>query len=194
MTNAATVARRKAVTAHYIAQWGPPTAIIERKPLAAVPLAVMEFSSRTGLGLRYATNGMSEHACASPSGEVRTELYAAASAASPWIVDLLDALARYPVTQSTWFGEHDTVPIGRPIDRRASPFSAVMLGPPEPEDEPEWGAIPDLFARPVIVLRVIGIFDSEADFAEKHGGEALYRRLVAKGAAGRIDVTRPRVA
>lgn len=165
-------------TGHFITHWGVPKEIHPRKPLAGCELAVMEFSPRRdGEKWRYATNGMSEQLQTADSVGVRTELVAYTLNHHGWVVDLLDALCRYPIQNATYFSEYDTVPIGQPIDRGVSKFSGVLLAPLPTGEPPSLPSMWGLFPEPVSLLTVIGIYDSECDIAAVEGGKHLFDLL-----------------
>jgi hypothetical protein len=177
----------------FILHWGVP-AIHERPQLGDDPLAVFQFKPRDERATwRYVTNGMSEHEQRSARGTLaRTELYAATSAESPWAIDLLDALARYPGQHDAAFFELDTIEVGQPIDQKGSPYTSLLLVPPEPEDPGTLGAI-DIPGCTVLVHRIVGIYESECDFAIENGSEQLWKRLLESGQSLLLDHIRPRL-
>jgi hypothetical protein len=189
---------KQEVTAHYIRHWGVPLRPHLEEPCSR-ELAVFEFApgrqfhSQPPLQTsRFATNGMS--ACVqSYQGRLgRTEIYASARSSAPWVLELLVAVANYPQTFETLLEQFDTIPIDGPIDQDRSPFTALLLGPPEPEDPDTLGVIVGVTPEPVLVHRVVGITPSEYKFAlnYKHG-EELWGRLVSLGQPLLIDQPRP---
>jgi hypothetical protein len=189
------LAMKQQVAGHFLVHWGVPKDLHLRRPLAdGLDLAIMEFPPGSGRKThRFATNGMSGIAQQSGEGDVRTELYACSRGSHPWIVELLDALARYPMRHHTCFREHDTISVG-PIDRDRSPFTAILLAPPSPEEKDTLGAIATDYAEATLVHQVVGIFDDECEFAIEEGGEELWRRLSALRAAVALDAERKSVA
>jgi len=134
---------------------------------------------------------MSEYAQSLENHEVRTELYGCSKNRREWVIELLDALARYPSQNETYFADYDTISVGRPIDTRNSPFTAILLAPPEPDDPEATGEIVGLASGSVFVHRVIGIHDSECDFAIANGGEELFKQLLALKCSLLLDEIRP---
>jgi hypothetical protein len=165
-------------TGHLIANWGVPEKIYERKPIAGKKIAVIEFAPKRSAGYwRYVTNGMSEHLQPASEGGVRTELVAYAGAEREWIVDLLDALSRYPLQHGTYFSEYDTIAVGQPIDRRSSPFQGVLLAPLPLTEQRGAGTLGGIFPETVTLLQVVGLHESEMDAAVERGGEFLFDLL-----------------
>jgi hypothetical protein len=136
---------------------------------------------------------MSESPQRHETGHIRTELIACSTLRAVWIISLLDALARYPFSHDTYFSEFDTIPIGQPIDRNRSPFSAILLVQPNEGELASLGTIDIALDETIFVLQVIGIYDTECDFAVERGGEALYSELRAR-ASLRLDDLRKAVA
>jgi hypothetical protein len=93
---------------------------------------------------------------------------------------LLTGIACYPHDYSTCFAEGDTLNVGQPIDRASSPFTGILLAPPNPIDPETLGLVAGI-AENVLVHRVIGILPSEIEFAEQNSGKVLFERLVKTG-------------
>src|SRR5438067_2186100 len=107
-----TMTLKQAVTTHFIVHWGVPKEI-HKQELGTLDLAVLEFAPRTERKtFRFATNGMSAHVQRSKVKRIpyRTELYAGSRSNTPWIIELLVALSRYPMLHQTSFSQFDTVP------------------------------------------------------------------------------------
>jgi hypothetical protein len=182
--------RFKKRTAHFIAHWGVPNEIYCRDVFGFKKFAIVEFRpSKSQWVWRYATNGMSEYIQRSKesSQAIRTELYCTSNDQCPWAIDLLAAIASYPLQHHTFFGEFDTLDIGQPMDQRASPFTGIMLTPPE---DPTLGAV-DLDNDVIFIHRVVGLYESETDHAITRGGKALYSRLMRSGVSFQVDQWRP---
>jgi hypothetical protein len=171
------------VTGHFIAHWGVPNDIIPRKLTGIGEFAILEFAPRgRRTTWRYASNGMSSYAQTYSDGlaTIRTELYGVTGGKALWVCDLLAAIATYPVDFKTYLTEGDTIKVGQPIDRHGSRFTAVMLARPGLGD-PETLGIMGRMPEGVFVQQVVGIWPSEAAFAEEHGGKSLWRRLANMG-------------
>lgn len=171
-----------AVAAHYIAHWGVPTDIRPRHLSGIGPFALFEFPPRgTRRTWRYATNGMSALVQTPPEGgrAPRTELYACTSQRTPWVDDLLGAIASYPHDYGTSLSEGDTIGVGQPIDRSCSCFTGILLAPPGPMERTIGlvGSVPE----DILVHQVVGILPSELRFARHRGGGELWSRLVNLG-------------
>lgn len=183
--------RKKAITAHFITHWGVPRHIHVQEP-GPVELAVLEFGPRAQRQtFRFATNGMSAYIQFYQAKGYRTELYTTSRSDAPWIIQLLVAIAKYPVLQETRVGEFDTIPVSGPIDQDSSQFTAVLIAPPGPEETETLGAILDVFPEPILVHQVVAITDRELSFAIEHGGEKLWKRLIDLGRPLLLDEIRP---
>lgn len=169
--------RFKMRTGHLITHWGVPHDIYPRRDLLNEPLAVIEFAPRKkGDYWRYVTNGMSEHLQGADHG-VRTELVAYSAHSHKWVIDTLDALARYPFVHNTFFSEWDTVSFEQPIDRGTSAFTGVVFCPIPPIESKTVSAMGGLFQETVYLLAVAGLSDKELRLTKK-GGEKVLRELV----------------
>jgi hypothetical protein len=171
------------ITAHFISHWGVPNDIRERKIRGAEKFAVLEFAPRgTRTTWRYATNGMSSYVQnhSNPEVKVRTEMIACTSQPVPWIGDLLGAIASYPTDYTTSLAEGDTIAVGQAIDRSQSPYTGVLFAPPGPIDPASLGVIGGLEEN-VLVHQLVGLLPAEVDYAEKHTGKTLWKRLVKFG-------------
>jgi hypothetical protein len=185
----------KTITGHFMQHWGGPDEIYTRPPLAGLDFAVVRFGhGGSGRGFRLATNGMSSILQTLKEQRFRTELYASSQGDNTWVVELLDALARYPLEDDVALCEFDTIEIGQPIDRKDSPFVAVLLAPPGPDDSETLGAIGVEGEAPVVVHQVIGITRRECDFAMREGGEALWSRIRSLGQTPGLDQSRSEIA
>jgi hypothetical protein len=192
---------KQEVTAHYMRHWGVPLRPHLEAPCSR-DLAVFEFApgrqadSQPPLQTsRFATNGMSAYVQSYQGIPRRTEIYVSARSYAPWILELLVAVANYPVTFETLLEQFNTIPIDGPIDQSCSPFTALLLGPPEPEDPDTLGVIPDITPEPLLVHRVVGITQREYEFALNYDdGEELWHRLVSLGRPLLIDQPRAEVA
>jgi len=183
--------QKKAITAHFITHWGVPRHIHVQEQ-SPVELAVLEFGPRAQRQtLRFATNGMSAYIQFYQTKGYRTELYTSSRSNALWIIQLLAAIAKYPVLQETRLGEFDTIPVGGPIDQDSSPFTAVLIAPPGPDEAETLGAILDVTPEPILVHQVVAITDSELNFAIEHGGERLWERLIDLGRPLLLDEMRP---
>ena len=172
-------------TGHFISHWGVPNEIYCREAFGLDKLAIIEFRPKKNqLAWRYATNGMSEYVqCSQGPTQVRTELYCTSNNQCPWAIDLLTALATYPIKHHTFLAEFDTLDIGQPSDRRTSPFTGIILTPPE---EPTLGAF-NLDKVIVLIHRVVFLYENEIDYAIMHSGAALYSSLIRSGINFHID-------
>ncbi len=182
-------------TGHFILFWNVPREIYRQEHNAEPTIAILEFSPRANRQTwRYATNGMSEYTQAYGVERVQTELFVSANEQCAWAIPLLEGLARYPKMHGTYLGEYDTISVGKAIDRKISPFTAILLAPPGAEEDVALGAIrmavPDL----VLVHQVIGVYESECAFAVNHGGDKLYDRLRRDNVSLSIDDVRHPVA
>jgi len=172
----------KAVTAHFIHHWGVPTDI-RPQSVRGQQIAILEFGPKGKRKTwRYATTGMSRdpQAHPDPAVKVRTEIYVCTKEKAAWVDDLLTGIACYPHDYSTYFAEGDTLGVGQPLDRASSPFTGILLAPPNPVDPETLGLVAGI-ADNVLVHRVVGILPDEIEFAEQHGGKALVERLANAG-------------
>ena len=180
-------------TAHLIGHWGVPKEIYEQKLLMDSKLAVIEFAPQRKAGFwRFATNGMSEHLQFVNGDGVRTELVAYATHQHKWIIELLDALSRYPFQQQTYFSEFDTVEVGQPIDRDSSAFQGILLAPVPAIETSSLRRIGGLFSEVVTLLQVIGLHQIEIEIAIDQGGQVLFDSFKGNGPI-LIDAKRPAV-
>lgn len=192
-----TVSRTKTqaeITAHYLRHWGPPTEI-HISSQSEGSLAVLEFAPRPSeTAYRYGTNGMSKHAHVIDGQPFRTELMVRSHTSRRWIIRLLEALATYPEQHGEALSESDTLPVGQPLDGVSSPFRGLLLLSADPEEETTLGAIIGIYPEPILVHRVVGLYQSELDFAVQNGSDALSERLLGLGCPLLIDIERPRAA
>jgi hypothetical protein len=186
---------KQQVTGHFLVHWGVPKDFHLRRPLAeGRDLAIMEFPPGAERATyRFATNGLSGIPQDSGDERVRAELYACSSNSHPWVIELLDALARYPIRHQTCLREFDTIAVG-PIDRERSLFTAILLAPPGADEKETLGAIATEYTEATLVHQVIGIFEDECQLAIEEGGEELWRRLSALGLVLALDAKRQSVA
>jgi hypothetical protein len=186
---------KQQVTAHFLVHWGVPRDFHLRWPLAdGQDFAIMEFpAAGDRQTCRFATNGMSAIPQGSGKASVRTEIYACSDNSHPWVIELLDALARYPIRHQTCLNEYDTISVG-PIDRDRSQFTAILLAPPSADEKESLGAIATDYAEATLVHQVVGIFDDECKLAIEEGGEELWRRLSSLGRRLALDAERENVA
>jgi len=189
------VGLKQQVAGHFLVHWGVPKDFHLRRPLAdGLDLAIMEFPpGGERETYRFATNGVSGIPQDSGDTSVRTELYACSRGSHPWVIELLDALARYPMRHHTYLSEYDTISVG-PIDRDRSPFAAILLAPPGAEEKDTLGAIATDYAEATLVHQVVGIFEDECELAIEEGGEELWQRLSALGRGLALDAERQSVA
>jgi hypothetical protein len=163
------------VTEQYIFHWGVPKEIHPRKLARINEFAILEFAPRgPRSSWRYATNGMSSFVQHHPDEvvKVRTELFGATKERAAWVEDLLAGIATYPLDFATYLSEGDTINVGQPIDRNKSRFTAILLAGPGHIDLETVGLVGGM-PESVLIHQVVGIFSSEANFAEEHGGKAL---------------------
>jgi hypothetical protein len=186
---------KQQVAGHFVVHWGVPRELHLRRPLSdGVDLAIMEFPpGRERATYRFATNGLSGMPQDSGDVSVRTELYACSRGSHPWVIELLDALARYPMRHKTCFSEYDTISVG-PIDRDRSPFTAILLAPPGADEKDTLGAIATDYTEVPLVHQVVGIFEDECELAIDEGGEELWQRLSALGRGLALDAERQSIA
>lgn len=187
---------KKAVTAHFMFQWGVPKRIhLHNEPLQKLnELAVMEFQPKDLNGQwRFATNGMSLLTQSSEKTLYRTELYMGSSSSEAWIIKLLAAVARYPAMEETSLHEFDTISVEGPIDELASPFTAVLIAPPGPNELDTLGGIIGITPEPILINQVVGIYESECHFAIRYNGEELWKLLLGLNQTLLIDQNRPNV-
>ena len=185
--------QRQLFATHLIAHWGVPKEICPITTSKIQPLAIFSFGPRGKRQTwRYATNGMSGVVQNDSEPEIRTELFLGTAAPAPWALDLLIALARYPSDYSTYLSQWDTINVGQPVDQVNSPYTAVLLTPPEPWDVATLGVVGAL-QNCVLLHRVVAILPSELEYSLQHGGEALWTRL-AEGDEPCIDQHRTPVA
>jgi hypothetical protein len=176
---------KRNITAHFIAHWGVPKEIRPRKICGIQEFAILEFAPRGARRTwRYATNGMNTYlqSIGQHGVRVRTEVYACTGHETPWVHDLLSAIASYPMDYSTYLAEGDTISVGQPIDRNCSCFTGILLAPPGPLDPPTLGLVAGL-AENVLVHQVVGLVPSELDYAERHNGKNLWNHLIGRGEA-----------
>jgi hypothetical protein len=179
--------RNKVRAGQFILSWGPPIDLHVRKPIAGIPLAVMEFASGKKPAWYYATNGMSEIPQDSEDGEIRTELFLSAQSRANWAVELLDSLARYPSQDSTYFSAFDTIPVEQ---HKSFPFQGLMLVPPLEADGSSLANIELPGLGLAWVYRLVPLLENELALAEEAGGEDLWKRIGAKGSPFHLDVSR----
>ena len=131
---------------------------------------------------RYATNGMSSYLQSHPDKNirVRTEVFASTLREVSWVCELLAAIATYPADYATYLADGDTIDVGQPIDRSASPFTGVFLTAPGPFDAPTLGLIGGLPDK-VLVHQVVGLFPAELLYASREGSAGLPTRLWQHG-------------
>ena len=170
------------VTGHFIAHWGVPNELYPRYARGSREFAILEFAPRPPrTKWRYATNGMSSYIQPHPDGNihVRTELYASSSRRAEWILDLLTAMASYPIDVGTFFAEGDTIDVGGPIDQNTSCFTGILLAPPVPLS---LGVVGGLVEK-ILVHQVVGLVQAEIDFAAGHegAGALIWKKLITKG-------------
>src|SRR5262245_22525065 len=164
------------VTGHFMSHWGVPTDIRPRRLPGIGELAILEFAPRgTRTTWRYASNGMSSYTQNHPDGlvKIRTEIYGSTKGKVAWVDELLAAIATYPLDCTTYLAEGDTINVGQSVDRHSSRFTAILLARPGACD-PETVGLVGGMSENVLVQQVVGIFPSEADFAEQHGGKSLW--------------------
>jgi hypothetical protein len=113
-------------------------------------------------------------------GGVRTEVYACSQDRIPWIDDLLAVIATYPFLNETYLSEFDTIDALQPIDQGTSPYTGVLLAPPNPFD-PETLGITGKRGDDVLVHRVVGLLPKELEYAAQGGARDLWRKLVEEG-------------
>ena len=174
---------RGTITGHFLAHWGVPSSIHPRDLPSVSTFAVLVFAPQgTRRSWRYATNGMStylqEHP--DPSVRVRTELYASSENRADWVENLLAAVATYPIDYSTYLAEGDTINVGQPIDCNQSPYEAILLAPPSPCDSVTLGTVGGV-REDILVHQVVGVYESEVDYATRNGWKVLWQRLAARG-------------
>jgi len=170
--------RNKRRTGHFMAHLGVPSEIHVRAPLQGKDLAILEFSPRQNLPVRtFATNGMSEHVQLLDGRATRTELILVVADSQPWTVELLDALARYPLAHQTRLLEHDTMALDEGVIEKVRPFVGLLIASPARTFKPTLGGISDPELGCIPVHQVVGITGRELDFAIANGGHELWNRL-----------------
>jgi hypothetical protein len=168
------------ITGHFMFHWGVPSDIRPIEVAGIMDFAILEFAPdgpRTTW--RYATNGMS-YLQAHPDDhvKVRTELYASTKLRAPWILELLRAIASYPMDYATYLAEGDTINVVQPIDRQSSCFTGVLLAPAEP---PTLGLVAGT-PENILVHQIVGLLTAEVQLAETlGGGSMLWQRLLNAG-------------
>lgn len=183
------------ITTHFISHWGVPKAIRPIKAKGISSLAILEFGPT---GNRptwyYATNGMSSYIQPQSISaiKVRTEVFAATSKMVEWIDDLLTALALYPLQNSTYIAEGDTIEVGQPIDRKNSFYTGVLFAPPCVDNSSTLGLVGGA-SDDILVHQVIGLFPSELNYAKRFTGMELWARLEKLGKMN-LDLSREKVA
>ncbi len=179
-------------TGHFILHWGVPGAIHPQPDLGGQALGVLEFSPNRRLtSWRYATNGMSELPQECDGRKRRTELYAISRAKAPWLIPLLDAMARHPFQEPTYLSECDTLPLVPGMPGVPPQFGGILLAPPDPPDPATLGAFTCGDGATVLVHQVVLITPSEMEFAIASGGETLWKRLVKLDQPLLADRSRP---
>jgi Suppressor of fused protein (SUFU) len=185
---------RGIVTAHFLTHWGVPKEIHPRTVKGIGSFAVLEFGPRGKRKTwRYATNGMSSYLQPNPDQNlrIRTELYACTEKKTMWVEDFLAAIATYPNDYATYLAEGDTIDVGQAIDRNCSPYSGILLAPPGPFDPATIGLVGGV-SQNILVHQVVGLLEKEIQYAQKHGGKAIWEQVVHKGEP-LIDLGRPAV-
>jgi hypothetical protein len=188
---------KQVVTAHYMMHWGLPKFHIQEPD--PFELAVVEFTPGKQWGpmprletYRFATNGMHNYLQSYKGRDFRTELYVSTRTTAPWVISFLANLARYPMLHQTRFGEYHTIPSIEPLQRNGTVYARFLLAPPEPEDAWSMGVIWNATSEPIHVHQVVGITQTEYEFALRHPtGEVLWKRLVALGRPLLLDEVRP---
>lgn len=178
------------ITAHYVVHFGVPLEIRPFRPRGVSIFAIIEFGPAKGRRhWIYATNGMSSYNQLHPESgrQCRTELLAFTKNRVTWVDSLLLGLASYPIDYGTHFSEADTIAIGGPIDQIDSQYCGVLLANPVPETVGVVGGIDQI----VLVHQVIGLHESEVDFARRQGGGVLWSRLLQSGGTLMLDEFRP---
>lgn len=185
---------KRTTTAHFIRHWGVPKDIHSRASSLGLDLAILEFGPRTGRRtFRFATNGASEYLQGLGEVRYRQELFCSSRSSAHWIVELLQGLADYPVRYLTHLAVFDTLAVQKPIDRGRSPYVGLLVVPPTPGEEETIGAFYRSPDSPVVVNRVIGIYESELEYCYDYGGERLWTELTSTGGCLEIDSERTRL-
>jgi hypothetical protein len=166
---------RGAITSHFITFFGVPTEIRPRPVPGFGEVAVLEFAPRGYRSTwRYATNGMSAYRQHHPSLTtcVRTEIYATTRERQTWVEELLFAIVGYPHYSNTFLAEGDSIDVGQPIDRRASPYTGILLMAPGPHDPPNLGLVGGV-DESILVHQVVGLQSPEVEYAAGGNGRKL---------------------
>jgi len=130
----------------------------------------------------YATNGMSERRMPCherPHGDpkFRVELIAYSESESPWIVELLCAMAQYPFVHRSGFSANQTIPVTDPNPHLWDGY--LLLTPPvEPDDINPLAVDIGIGDDWVFHLQVVGLKRQELAFAIQDGGEAFAERYL----------------
>jgi len=168
------------ITRHFISHWGVPSNIFPLSARGIEAFAVLEFAPKgSRRSWRYATNGMSSYRQCYPDEHisVRTELYTSTNHRADWVLDLLMAMASYPIDCQTYFAEGDTVNVGQSIDQKLSCYTGILIAPPQP---PTLGLVSSMQEK-VLVHQLIGLLPTEVQFSEEHcGGKTLCQKLITE--------------
>ena len=124
-----------------------------------------------------------------------TELVMQCSQQSPWALTLIRRLIAYQLLLSVghFKGREplhfwDRMPVGGPIDARASELRALLFAP-----STEFPGVQHLRSGKFEFLQVIGLAESELLYGRQHGYEELHAELVKRGAAPVVDFERDAV-
>lgn len=169
-----TLDNRKDLAAHYVRKWRVPQDIHVRKDITSgKPLAIFEFRLPSpSSGCRYATNGIS-----GGQRPLDVEVFSATRKPCPWVIQTMDALARYPFQNGIVFSAYDTIESG-PIDggKGQSPFTAILLAPSLSNLDDSPGDL-DYQDRSIKILQLVGLFKDELPLVHEIGAEKFLEKM-----------------
>jgi hypothetical protein len=166
-------------------------------PKAALRFDLSDRRVMVTVGVSVRPMPMVEMSVKEPAGLRRVELAAAFPPTAPdaEVLDFgryLSGQSGYPWERNTWLGHGHTMPCdSTPRSLGGGRFPAVLWvtrfpGVPELD-------LPAAFGDPVNVLWAVPVAESEREYAEANGSEALIERLVAAGPTV-VHTDRPPVA
>ena len=164
----------EAVTAHVVALWGAEPARASVTFLGVDPLDVLRFGPGDDGLVRYVTVGASETPMADAADSVtdpvrgpRAELVLTVRDGVDGVLRSLAVLAATPAVEGLVLVEDSLLDLSEPLWDGAA-FTAVLLGPGEPDDL----ALPEP-ADPVHFLEVVPVTATEAAWVRLRGAAAL---------------------
>jgi hypothetical protein len=188
----------EAVTRHVESHVGPIDFVLHESRSHLVHIDVHHVPPAEGRPFHtLVTSGMSQRAMSVPpdAGETSyAELFALLPAqwnmSTPWPVQLLRELARYPHEWETWLGCGHTVQNGTPADPYGVgvPFCATLLT--HPVSLPMEVAQLTHSRRSIHLYQIVTLYREELRFALQHGTDALLARFAQYQVSDLVDPER----